>query len=597
MNRMIRPVSILLAVAILTGLTACNVPVKVSTVESNEADTETPEITSKEMTYYLCTAEDTRKMPVYFCGDSDVPYISLEDWAELFPYLMHTYIYEDRSISYELDCSFDGNTGTLMRTDTDAYTMTVDCDADTITFDDYDAFVRPGEGRSMVDTLPAGGASTEESMELFKRARGSYERFGNPLTVDLSSYGIDMAANESGVYIPMQTLSDLLLSLKYANLYYNGDAVFYARVGDLASEDSKEPTPLGELFYSAEKRERSEAMGAFCYNELCLAFDYMYGLKDSHGIAGFDELARQTGTKEALMGTDSDAADEALYYLIFIHLDDIHSTFGEASPWSRDGLSQEMIDSVGVGRSYLSSVLNDRRYMGARERAYPDGVPAYEEVGNTAYITFDSFIPSPDGVDYHKTGPSEDATDTIGIMTYAYSQIMRSDSPIENVVLDLSCNGGGDADTAIFVISAFLGEGYGSVRNTMTGAISTGVYHVDLNLDGNFDKDDCGLTGKKLFCLTSPSSFSCGNFVPCVFKNSDIVKVIGRTSGGGSCIVLPLTTANGTAFRISGPNRLSYTRNGSFCDIDGGAEPDVVLEFPETFYDRKELTKTINGLR
>ncbi len=37
-----------------------------------------PAITSKDMTYYLCRIDDTRTMPVYFIGDSDVPYISLE---------------------------------------------------------------------------------------------------------------------------------------------------------------------------------------------------------------------------------------------------------------------------------------------------------------------------------------------------------------------------------------------------------------------------------------------------------------------------------------------------------------------------------------
>ena len=82
-------------------------------------------------------------------------------------------------------------------------------------------------------------------------------------------------------------------------------------------------------------------------------------------------------------------------------------------------------------------------------------------------------------------------------MIYAYSQIMRENSPIENVVLDLSNNDGGDADTAIFVISAFLGDGFGSLKNTMTGALATAVYNVDINLDGKFDENDRGLTGKR----------------------------------------------------------------------------------------------------
>ena len=200
-------------------------------------------------------------------------------------------------------------------------------------------------------------------------------------------------------------------------------------------------------------------------------------------------------------------------------------------------------------------------------------------------------------MDYYETAPTADAEDTVGLMIYAYSQIMREDSPIENVVLDLSNNGGGEADAAIFVLSAFLGDGYASIKNTLSGALATGVYNVDLNLDGKFDENDRGLLNKRRFALITPNSFSCGNLVPSVFKNSNEVTLIGRTSGGGSCVVLPLATAYGTNFRISGPQRLAFARNGSFYDIDQGAEPDFSLMFPESFYDREALTEYINTIK
>ena len=77
-----------------------------------------------------------------------------------------------------------------------------------------------------------------------------------------------------------------------------------------------------------------------------------------------------------------------------------------------------------------------------------------------------------------------------------------------------------------------------------------------------------------------------------VFKNSEQVTLLGRTSGGGSCVVLPMSTAYGSLFRISGPNRLAFTKNGSFYDIDQGAEPDFTLAFPETLYDRRTISTT-----
>ncbi len=174
--------------------------------------------------------------------------------------------------------------------------------------------------------------------------------------------------------------------------------------------------------------------------------------------------------------------------------------------------------------------------------------------------------------------------------------IMRKGSPVENVVLDLSCNGGGDTDAAIFVLSTFLGEGYASLKDTLSGALTTGVYNVDANLDREFDEDDRGLTDKKLYCLISPCSFSCGNLVPNVFKNSNQVTLLGMTSGGGSCEVMPLSTAYGTYFQISSNIRMSYVKNGSFYDIDQGVEPDYSITDPAFLYDRTELTGYINSL-
>ena len=152
------------------------------------------------------------------------------------------------------------------------------------------------------------------------------------------------------------------------------------------------------------------------------------------------------------------------------------------------------------------------------------------------------------------------------------------------------------ADAAVFVISAVLGDGSVSALNPMTGAMATAVYNVDLNLDHQYGQEDQGLTTKNVYCLTSPVSFSCGNLVPCVFMNSNQVTIIGRTSGGGSCVVLPMSSACGTGFQISGFTRLAFIKNGSFYDIDQGAVPDFTISKYMSFYDRERLTEYIDSL-
>lgn len=53
---------------------------------------------------------------------------------------------------------------------------------------------------------------------------------------------------------------------------------------------------------------------------------------------------------------------------------------------------------------------------------------------------------------------------------YAHAQITRENSPIENVVLDLSLNTGGALDAAVFTIAWFLGECNLQFTDAITGA-------------------------------------------------------------------------------------------------------------------------------
>ena len=84
--------------------------------------------------------------------------------------------------------------------------------------------------------------------------------------------------------------------------------------------------------------------------------------------------------------------------------------------------------------------------------------------------------------------------------------------------------------------------------------------------------------------------------MPAALKSSQKVTLLGRTSGGGSCVVQPMSTAYGTLFQISSSQRMSFLKNGSFYDIDQGVEPDYYINDVANFYDRQALTKFINSL-
>lgn len=542
---------------------------------------------TKDVPIYYNSAESKENISLaFFDPDESVPYISLEDVSKL---LKNAYLIQANDKDYTLNLTSDGRTATLTREN--GTWMKLDFDEDTITFLDLDDFVRASNMKSLLDVVGESSLKSEASRAMFEHTDDSYERYGDAIILNLDDYGIDLIRDKDKYYMPLAIINDFILNRLYIPLVYNGKSVILFQYGGLQNEDES-LSDIGELYYDGNAEKISPSMAMFNYNELCLMLDYNYGLKETHGISSFDRIFLQTGTKQKLLSTDPKMIDSALADFINHNLDDGHSGF--RLPSYESGAEAEIEN--GYGSSIAIMIDEMKRFGLARMEAYPDGCPGYEEVGNTAYITFDGFKSIPEDADYYKNPPKEaDPNDTVGLMLYSYQQITREESPIENVVLDLSNNGGGDSNAASFVLGTFLGTGMYSIHNTMTGAMMTDYVHVDLNLDHKFDEKD-SLQGYKLYCLESFNSFSYGNLVPSVFKNSHKVTLLGQTSGGGSCMVLPCTSATGTVFQVSGPLRMAFTKNGSFYDIDQGAEPDFYIDDEKNFYDRKALTEYINGL-
>jgi len=555
-----------------------------------------PVLTERTVEFYYGDPETSEPRTVYFVEGSDVPYLALSGWQDLVrAYLgLDSYtaqVIESGGLSFAF--SMAGNTGVLTRED--GYTAAFDCDADTLRFLDYDAFLKLSSGDYLTEMVGSLQSSPDGPVRYLQRADTSYQRYGSEVVIDAAAYGIDFIARDGECYVPMQTLCDFLMGTYYCCIFWNGEIAVVGSPDVFGRLDAL--TPMGEMYYSVAPRARSEAMASFAYGELCMALDNLYGMKQSHGITRFDDMLNDTGLKPELTDTDALRANAGLYQLLYIHLDEMHSAFRLPSPLAGLHAADNFRQTLGYGLSRG----NDRRqydlYLDTRRAAYPDGVPSYEEIGNTAYITLDHFTSVPDGVDYYQTPPTAEAEDTVGIMIYAYAQITREGSPVENVVLDLSCNGGGMADAALFTMAAFLGTGSLSTRNTLAGALVTGSYAIDINLDGAADEGDQALLGKNLFCIESPVSFSCGNLVPCAFKASNLVSLLGRPSGGGACFVQALSTADGACCQISGATQMSFLKNGAFYDIDRGAEPDLPLLKVSSFYDRQALTAYIDQVR
>ncbi len=547
-------------------------------------------IAKQTYTLYLRSLNSTypEAYPLYFFdGHTDIPYVELHAFVDLLTALNRKFANDN---GYKLTVKKNAKHVTLEREN--EFTLDLDFATNIMYYDDYDMFIQHSESETLIDLLTNHSVSEEGKELLFMRDESaSFFRYGKIVTVDLGAYDIEMFTQDGKFYMPLQTMNDFLVAPLGVCLLFNGKALYAANDAALYNYSSGRYSKLGQSYYTVSPTQRSDALAEFSYNELCLMLDTFYGLKDPHDITSFMEMIWEIEYDEAMRGNDPGDADRALKSFIDLYLDDQHSSFTEFSWMTGKG-------SIAKSNGTSSRRAAEQRelFRSARAARYPNGCPGYEEVGDTAYITFDSFSAGATPEEYISGKKSGNLpNDTIGLIIQAHEKITRKKSPVKNVVLDMSNNRGGNVDAAVFVLSWLLGDASISVKDMATEGVSTSVYRADVNLDGKFDDSDT-VKNLNLFCLISPVSFSCGSLLPAALKSAQRVTLIGQNTGGGSCVIRNCSTAYGSVFRISGQNRLSFMMNGSFYDTDQGMRPDFYLGKTSSFYDRKTLTKYIDSL-
>jgi hypothetical protein len=539
---------------------------------------QTANLSSETVPFYRGSIDNVSEITLYYKdGQTDIPYVDMDTVREV-AIDAQRYLEDD---GYQLTMETDGKMVDFVREN--GSRVSIDFDESSIGWDDYNLFTTASYAQQQLDVLSHTGLDENGEPELFQRGDSSFVRRGESIGLYFEDFFIELIYEDGKGYMPLQTFSDLFLAYFYINLAYNGEAVFMIEATDLGD--------MRETYYSVEPRERSAELARFNYVETCLSLQFNYGLKDEHDIPSFGTLFELTGIDQAMQSTDALEANVALSDVINGYIDDLHSAFVFASPYAGDVAVEPNVQSLSANR-----IIGHAQRLSAAAREYfPDGMRFYQEIGNTAYISFNSFTADYDNDYYGALAGGEPIADTIGIIMYAHAQITRENSPIENVVLDLSLNTGGHADAAIYTIAWFLGECDLHLEDAVTGARSSTNYRVDVNGDRKFDEND-SIAHLNRYCLVSPVSFSCGNLVPAVFKNSNQVTLLGRQTGGGACAVQPLASADGSIWQISSRLRLSTVTNGSFYAVDQGVAPDVLIDKDESYYDREALTEYINSL-
>lgn len=552
----------------------------------------------------ICKETLQGKARAYFKeGAEDIPYVNITELCNYF-----TVEYPEK---YKV----------LITSNNNNYTSTalIDLTKRKIYFSNYDHYISQFYSESSKLFFDLANVQENDFIKIEK----SFNSWGAPIEVNFSGFeDFVLCAEIDGklnYYVSLNTYGNLFTAFK--SVVYNGKEVYSVnKIINNGFDNAKEFYRFDE---GTGKKMRSSALTNFTYNELCINLDLNYGLKELHGnkFDCFDSYFEYVGLKSKLLNPDPEIFCKAIWDLCEAYFSDNHSNFKFASYYCGYDIAKKFAERVETGDENLltgNSISKKMElYYTARQNAYDENIPGLEfsDDGKTAIVRFDHYTNSGDSdlnaiinetnLELGKT--TEDICDLIkknytsiqnDIKTeyylYCVNKMIKENPEVENVILDMSNNGGGACRTAVATLAWMLGEVQTNITNSITGAKCSSVYVCDINADGKFDENDT-IKDKKLFCLISPASFSCGNMVPAMLKSSDRVVLLGETSGGGSACVYPTMAADSTTFRISSRYVMSENKNGSNYDIDKGIEPHVRLQ-PETLYDRETICSIVANM-
>ena len=501
-------------------------------------------------------------------------------------------------------------------------TLSFDVSKQTIRSDDFirfiaaDSNINNGIGYCYYNATDA--ASTQKPAITMNNASNptAYVKNKETTEIKLDDYGIKMFVFDTTQYnsasftglkndllIPFQALSSAFFFFSIAT--FNGSDYYFCLDDGLANAN----TAFRAYDSGREGRStRSRFSAEWNYRNLCMFFDLNYSLKTKRDLVGKDNIGPRindsifaNGLGFDLLSQDTAIYDTALVKFLMSYIDDGHTSYIEPSLYQskKDAGNYILLPGklAGPRRAQIGKILND--LSARREKAGGgEGVFYVEEGGQKkmAVIVFDGFVGGNpgDGPWTKDDLPTLAATNTYQFFKQAFIDIAKYPS-VENVVIDLSCNGGGSCDQC-FLALCFLEDPenfYMGQWNVLDNSMTKFTASI---------KDENNATSLKksynFYVLTSGFSFSCGNYFPAVckyqfHKNSLFVQNVGKQSGGGAANVKSAQTSDGALFKTSCATQMcEFDANNNYICIDAGVPVDYELEYDD-FYSGDKIYQNL----
>jgi|GEM_PF-2239738 len=495
---------------------------------------------------------------------------------------------------------------TITKTDSELYTVTtrtgqatIDTSSDTLSSSNYTAFIATPEPEETMIPIIVKGFNDQFSGETI------------PTNIDFSKYEIDLQGEETDIWLPYQTLTDIFLKPGF----YDGTKLYTAdELSSMGVSTNSAYRSLINYYFQGDNRFSNYIR--YSYNELCLALDFFYGLPERSVLS---QSIKEHGLDYTLENYDEDTR-KIKQLLLSDNLKDFYQGFALLGAYLYDGghtsfewpLSTFYIGLTKAGE--LAEGLDSyARYAEVNEEIDAESAKNsaitsarngvldsenYAEQGDTAIFAFDDFDYDESGwQSYYADSSSGYPNDTLGKVLKALDKASKN-SEIKNFVFDLSKNGGGLGFTAQ-VIMAHLGyDNSLKYRNTINNQIEETIFKVDTNHDNVYtDEDKISKYNFNYGVLTSGLTFSTANMFASLAEDNGFM-ILGEKSGGGTCSIKVLFNTEGMGYTYSSSRCLANAENQS---IDAGIAVDanlVIVENGENnyseFYDLTTLGSLLN---
>ena len=542
---------------------------------------------------FFCAAAEAagctvRPTPV-FANEEQIAELELRFYPEA-PHVPYLGIKEYLAFLMQLDLTVEEENGGFWRvTRPDGSALLVNPAEGTVFADDWASFQNPpapyeGRGVGVKDTPCAWSIYPEVVFEGSPRA----------VTFDFGKYGIALYADKEDVYLPLSLLSTLFTDTAFNYVVYSGEKIFKV------AADVNTITSMPAGYYESEqmralltgRAQREEDVIRRSYAELCFILGCLYGHPEASALdealaqkgldAALSELPDGLGDsiREDLLSPDMKRYMIGLTNLFFYGFDDghtlstgIYDLLDDNTPYPEiaEELTAGILDSIQQSFIMQNYVLRMTARQN-REEAWGDEV--YRECGSTAILRIDAFDPDIEGWEAYYAGEGEIPMDALGI-TWTGLRKASENPKIKNILFDLTSNEGGCQDVLMAMVDLAVGENQFRGYNRLTDQYEYAVILTDKNLDGVIDEKDQDVKYDFNYAvLTTRASFSCGNLFPSMMHDNGAV-ILGETTGGGSCCVLPGVLSGGGGFLMSCATWTLRAADGA--SLESGFTPDLPI--------------------